>query len=180
MNRVLQIVVDAMLMAMYVALSFLVISMGSMKVTLEALPILVGSLLFGPIDGLIIGGLGSFLNQMLTFGVTATTILWILPHAASGLLVGLYAKYRGFRYSYRQMIFITVCSALLVTALNTFAMYLDSVIYGYFSVPYVFGALPFRIVAGIITAVAYTAVLPTVLKSVRHILKLNKDNAVGV
>ena len=60
MNRVLQIVVDAMLMAMYVALSFLVISMGSMKVTLEALPILVGSLLFGPIDGLIIGGLGVF------------------------------------------------------------------------------------------------------------------------
>ena len=160
-------VIDAMLVAMYVVLSLFSIPLGNMKITLEALPILIGALLFGPWDGLIIGLLGSFLNQLMTYGVTATTLLWVLPHAVSGFVVGLYARSKGFYTNYKQTIFITVASALLVTALNTFAMYLDSKIYGYFSVAYVFGALAFRVLAGIITAVVFTAVLPSLLRLLR-------------
>lgn len=165
-----QLVLDAMLVAMYVLLSLFSIPLGNMKITLEALPVLVGALLFGPIDGLLVGFMGSLLNQMLTYGFTVTTLLWVLPHAASGLAVGLYAKRRGFALDYRRVILITIASALLVTALNTLAMYVDSKIFGYFSVAFVFGALGLRILAGILTAVAFTAILPTLLHAVRRVV----------
>ena len=49
-------------------------------------------MLYGPVGGLLVGLLGAFMGQLLTYGVTATTILWILPQAARGLLVGVYAN----------------------------------------------------------------------------------------
>ena len=63
-----------------------------MKITVDSLPILVAALLLGPLDGLAVGLIGSFLNQMLTYGLTVTTVLWILPAGIRGLVVGYYAK----------------------------------------------------------------------------------------
>ena len=85
---------SAMLIAVYCVLSILTpVKVANFKFTFEAFPILVAGLLSGPIDGLIVGGVGSFLYQLLFsgYGITATTGLWILPHALSGLIVGLYA-----------------------------------------------------------------------------------------
>ena len=42
-----------------------------------------------------VGAVGGFLNQMLTYGFTVTTLMWIFPNAVRGLLVGLYAKKHG-------------------------------------------------------------------------------------
>lgn len=160
-----RIAIDAMLAAMYVCLSYISLSIGnSMKITVDALPILVAALLLGPLDGLAVGLTGSFLNQLLTYGISATTILWILPAGIRGLIVGLYAKSRGFALSRKQLIFITVASALLVTALNTFVMFLDSVIIGY---PFA-ATLPtvlLRILSGVLIATAYTFILPPLLKT---------------
>ena len=87
-----RLALDAMLSAMFVVLSLISISLPNMKITLDALPVLVASLLFGPLDGLSVGLIGSFLNQLLTYGLSPTTLLWILPAGLRGLLVGLYAK----------------------------------------------------------------------------------------
>ena len=71
-----RIATDAMLAAMYVCLSYVSLSIGnSMKITLDSLPILVAALLLGPLDGLAVGLTGSFLSQLLTYGLSATTIL---------------------------------------------------------------------------------------------------------
>jgi ECF transporter S component (folate family) len=165
--RTKQIVFDAMLVALNFILSLIAISLSNMKISLAALPILTGAMLFGPWDGLTIGLLGSFLNQLLAYGITPTTPVWVLPYAVSGLAVGLYAKAKGFSLSFRQTIFITILSALVVTALNTLAMYVDSKLYGYYSVPYVFGALTFRVLSGVITSIAFSILLPPLLKALR-------------
>lgn len=172
-----RLVLDAMLVAMYVALSLFSIPLWNMKITLEALPILVGALLLGPLDGFLIGFLGSFLNQLLTYGLTPTTLLWVLPHALSGLAVGFMGRCGRFRMERLSVAVVSVVSALLVTVLNTFAMYADSKIFGYYSRAYVFGALALRILTGVLTALVFAAILPPLLRAVARFLERSgKEN----
>ncbi|MBR3000461.1 MAG: folate family ECF transporter S component [Oscillospiraceae bacterium] len=167
-----RIVLVGLLTAVYVVLSiFLTVTLWNFKITFEALPILVGAFLLGPADGLLIGLLGSFLTQMLTYGFTAATPLWVLPHAFSGWIVGLMAAKMGEPHSVKKTAVITVVSALSVTALNTLAMFVDSKMFGYYSKAFVFGALGVRIVTGIATAVAFSLLLPPLLAQIRKILK---------
>ena len=174
-GKVKKLVVNAMLTAMYVVLSLTAtINLGNMKITFDSLPIILGAALFGPLAGFTIGFLGSFLNQMLTFGLTATTILWVLPAAIRGLLVGLYAKHKKFDMNFKQTVFITAATALVTTAINTLVMYIDAKIYGYYSFAYVFGAVIPRIISGIIVAVVVSSILPYVLQPVRKILRIKK------
>ena len=166
-NTTRRIATDAMLSAMFVCLSFISIRVGnSMKLTVDALPILVAALLLGPLDGLAVGLVGSFLNQMLTYGLSVTTVLWILPAGLRGLIVGLYAKKHGYSLSRKQLILITTVTALLVTVLNTVVMYLDSKIIGY---PFA-ATLPtvlIRIASGILIAMAFSLILPPLLNALK-------------
>ena len=168
-NTTRRIATDAMLSAMFVCLSFISIRIGnSMKISVDSLPILVAALLLGPLDGLAVGLIGSFLNQLLTYGLSVTTVLWILPAGIRGLLVGLYAKKHGFDLTRPQLIWITTATALLVTALNTLVMYLDSLIIGY---PFA-ATLPtvlLRIVSGVLIAVVFSMILPPILNALRKI-----------
>ena len=105
---------------------------------------------------------------MITYGFTATTLLWIIPAGLRGLLVGLYAKKRGFDMSLRQTMFITIATALLVTALNTLFLYVDSWVYSY-SYAAALPTLVLRIVAGIVTAVLFSVILPPILTALRRL-----------
>lgn len=163
-------VTNAMLIAMYVVLSLFSINLGNMKITLDSFPIIVGAALFGPVDGLIIGFFGSFMNQLLLYGFTPTTLLWVTPAAVRGLLIGLYAKRRQFNMNFGQTQFITISTALLVTFLNTGVMYLDSKIYDYYSFAYVFGAVLPRIFTGVLVAFVFGSILPYVIKPVKSFL----------
>ena len=144
-----KMVTIAMLTAVYVVLNFAgTVRLGWINISVASLPVIVGAMLYGPVGGLLVGLLG----QLLTYGVTATTILWILPQAARGLLVGVYAKHCGYKFSSGQLTLALIGTALVVTALNTGAMYIDSVIYNYYSYAYVFGGLVVRIISGAATA----------------------------
>lgn len=156
----------AMLIAIYCVLSILTpIKMANFKFTFEGFPVLVAGLLMGPIDGLIVGAIGSTIYQLLFsgYGITATTPLWILPHALSGLVIGLYARRHNFELSFKHYAIISIIAALLKTALNTFALYIDAKMYGYYSDALVFGNLAIKIITGIILALVYSSVLPKLI-----------------
>ena len=172
-NNTKRLALDARLAAMFVVLSLFSINLPGMKITLDSLPVLIGAALLGPVDGLAVGLIGSFLNQMITYGFSATTVLWILPAALRGLLVGLYAKRRGFSMSLPQTVFITVSTALLVTALNTLFLYVDSWIYSY-SYAAALPTLLLRIAAGVITAVLFSFLLPPLLGTLRRLFFSDK------
>ena len=156
-----RIVMVGLLTAMYVVLSlYLTVTLWNYKLTFEALPILICALMYGPADGFLVGFLGSFLNQMLTYGFTSTTLLWVLPHAASGLFAGWLGKRIKRPLKPAVTCLVTVSSALAVTALNTFAMYVDSKVNGYYSKAFIFGALGARLLTGIAMAVAFSLLLP--------------------
>ena len=159
-----KMVTIAMLTAGYVVLNFAgTVRLDWINISVASLPVIVGAMLYGPVGGLLVGLLGAFMGQLLTYGVTATTILWILPQAARGLLVGVYAKRCGYKFSSGQLTLALIGTALVVTALNTGAMYIDSVIYNYYSYAYVFGGLVVRIISGAATAVLMVFVAPPVV-----------------
>ena len=156
----------AMLIAVYIVLSILTpIKLSNFKFTFEAFPILVAGLLLGPVDGLLVGAIGSAIYQLLFsgYGITPTTPLWVLPHALSGLIVGLYAKYKKYDLDFKHIIFISIISALLVTSLNLLALYVDSKMFGYYSKTLVFGNIIFKIITGILLSIIYSSVLPKLL-----------------
>lgn len=163
-----------MLIAINVVLSILTpIKLSNFKFTFEAFPILVAGILFGPIDGLIVGTFGSAIYQIMFsgYGLMITTPLWIIPHALSGLLVGLYSKKHNYSLSNKQTILITIISAFVVTILNTLAIYIDAKVFGYYTFAYVFGSIVFKVVSGIILAIIYSLIISRLTNTVSNMRK---------
>ena len=126
-----KLALNAVLAAMCASLGALALDLNSIKITFESFPILLGALLFGPLDGLAVGFVGTLLYQLLRYGVSVTTPLWILPYALAGLVTGFYAKRRGFSLTTKQTVGIVVAAEVLITALNTLVMYIDAKLYGF-------------------------------------------------
>lgn len=171
MNNTRRITVNALLAAMCAVLGAVSLDFGNLKITFEGFPVVIGALLFGPLDGLAIGGIGTLLYQVLRYGVTVTTPLWILPYALCGLLTGRYAQKRDFSLDGRQMAFIVLSMSILIFLLNTVSLYVDSKIYGYYSFAFIFGAFFLRLLICLGKAAAFTAVLPTLLRAAKQALR---------
>ena len=163
--------------ALYVVMSmFLSITVGGFKLTFEHLPVIIAALLFGPVDALIVGALGELANQLLTFGLTTTTILWMMPAMFRGLSVGLCAKLAGSYVGINAVIekkipvaFWVTCivSGLICSLLNTFTLYVDSKLYGYYSYAMVFGVLWVRLAASAVSSVLMAVAAKPVLAAMR-------------
>lgn len=162
-----KMVVSAMLAAMYVALCFAKIRIGTLQITVSSLPVIMGGLLFGPLWGFAVGFVGSFFEQLLNYGVDFTTILWLIPIGFRGLMVGGYAKRKKVELNRKQLCFILVLSSVVVTTLNTVSIYLHSVIWDYYTYAYVFGNALIRYVTGVITAVILVVVTPELMRLLR-------------
>ena len=163
-----KLAVNAILAAMCAVLGAVSLDLGNLKLTFESLPVLMAALLFGPIDAMAVGGIGTLLYQLLRYGVTVTTALWILPYVFCGLLAGLYARRHAFDLSVKQLAFITFTTGIMIFLLNTLVLYIDSKIYGYYSAVFIFGSLPLRAAIALGKAAAFTAVLPVLLKAARR------------
>lgn len=172
-KNVKQLSTNAMLAAMCAVLGAVSLDLGNIKITLESIPVILGALLFGPADGAIIGFVGTFVYQVLRYGFSATTLLWMLPHVVCGFIVGLYAKKKGFNLSVVQTIVITVIAGLVLTTLNTGVMYIDSKIYGYYSAVYIFGSMLIRYISGIAKFVAIGVLMPPLVNLLRSRFFLN-------
>lgn len=155
----------ALLAAMYFLLNMLEIrTPGNLHITFDRLPVVVSALMFGPVEAMLVAMFGELLNQIISpYGITATTLLWVIPPMIQAGLIGGAAvrmQAAGKRLESRPAVCYGVCvgAAVVTTLANTIVIWLDSVIYGYYSFAYVFGSALIRIVTGIVTAVAVTAV----------------------
>ena len=82
-----KICLAAVMAALYMGLDFLAVSVsapfgGSMKLSISGLPVIIISAFFGPLWGAATGFVGAFLGQLITYGFSATTLLWVLPAPA--------------------------------------------------------------------------------------------------
>ncbi|MCR5374729.1 MAG: ECF transporter S component, partial [Lachnospiraceae bacterium] len=76
-----------MLAAVCVVLGYLarITDFQSVKVSFEGLPVLIAALMYGPLAGMAVGGIGVAITQCSGYPITVTTPLWILPYLLSGL-----------------------------------------------------------------------------------------------
>ena len=136
-----------------------------LKITLAALPFLILGFLCGPLEGLISGILGTFLSQLLTFGITVTTVFWVAPYAVQGLLAGILFKYIFRKKTGLVPIGISVFgSGFAAVILTWFASYLDGVvIFKYMIIEALIALIPVRLLVWACVSAVYTAVsLPLV------------------
>ena len=167
-----RIAIDAVLIAMFFGLSLLSVQLGGIKITFASLPTIICAMLFGPIDGFLVGFLGAFLEQMIKFGFTATTVLWILPPAIRGLFIGLCAvllrkhmSVDSILQTKRPYVYFIFCilSGIIVSTLNTLVFYVDAKIYHYYEYHMIFGVFWIRIASGIVSSLLMALVaLPVV------------------
>jgi len=162
-----RIAINAVMIALFVGLSFFSPIIAGVKVTIEDLPVVMSAIIFGPVDAIIVGFLGEFINQMMTYGFTPTTLLWILPAVSRGLFLGLCVGAMKRRYSLDELLktkrvlwvyVFAMISGILASICNTFAYYVDSTMYGYYNYALVFGVFWIRVLVGI-TASALMAVV---------------------
>lgn len=165
--------------AMCFALSLLTIKIGTVHLSFESLPVILSAILFGPIEGALVGGIGELLNQLLSYGLSATTVLWIIPTAARGLIIGaivwLYKKEK-VEMKMPHYIYTTCVAALITTGLNTLCIYLDSVIYGYYTYAYVMGNFFVRIMTGLGIAVIIGIILKPIVDRLNKETWIKEDN----
>ncbi len=142
---------------------------GNLKISISGLPVIIVSIIGGPLWGAATGFIGEFIVQILTYGLTPTTILWVIPSAARGLLMGL--LFIAFKKSMNYFLIIleSSVSAVIVTLLNTAGMYIDSLIYKY-SVAAVIANLPTRILTGVVSAIVMAILLPPIVKLLNKII----------
>ncbi len=172
-KTILNICIVAVMAALFVVLDLVSIKIGNnIKITFGGLPILVAATVCGPLWGGFAGLIGSFIAQCFSYGFSATTLLWVLPAFARGLVAGLLfiALYNKLKLQYNLIISVIV-SSLTVTALNTLAIFIDSKIYGYYSIAVVFGQTAFRVVSSVVTSIAYIVLLLPILYAIKKTLK---------
>lgn len=162
----------AAMVALYVLLNMVAIKAGNLRLTFASLPVVLTALLYGPLEAALVAFLGEFTNQMLSYGFTATTVLWLIPPALRGMTVGLGAGWLGNRspLENRPVACYAVCivAAIATTAVNTLVIWLDSVLYGYYTPVYVFGATALRLVTGVVTAVVIATVVMPLARTLRR------------
>jgi ECF transporter S component (folate family) len=176
--RVVQrISIDALLTAVYFVLSYFSISIVNLDISLASFPIVLSALVFGPLDSSFIALLGEFLDQVLKYGITLTTGLWIIPPMLRGLTIGLFASYfakkgRRLEEDLPLYLLVSILGAVLTSGANTLALYLDSLIYDY---PLVFVLImtALRFVLGMVTALVIALACRPLAKVIRNLESRN-------
>ncbi|MCI8809050.1 MAG: folate family ECF transporter S component [Oscillibacter sp.] len=163
----------SVLAALYVPLSiFVAVQMGNVRISFGSLPVVVSALLLGPVEAVAVAMVGEFFKQLLTYGITATTVLYLIPPALRGLVVGLAAASslrHGRPLEQRKMICfpVCICAAMLTTFGNTMVNLIDSILNGYYTPALIFGDAVYRFAVGMINAVVMATLaipLTTILR----------------
>ena len=81
----------ALLTAMMVLLKrTIAIETPYIKINFASLPIMLGAMLFGPVEGMVVGLLGELIAQITgPYGLAPTTVLYVAPAAVRGVVVGM-------------------------------------------------------------------------------------------
>ncbi len=166
--RTKNLAVNAILAAMCAVLGYFAIETNALKISFETFPIYIAALLFGPADAVATGLVGTFIYQLLKYGVSVTTALWMFPYAVCGFAAGMYAKRNEFKLPAKQIMVMTILCELMITLMNTGVIYIDSHIYGYYTPPLIMGSLVLRLVICITKGIAFGAVLPKLVENLRN------------
>ena len=176
-TNVYRITLDALFVALYVVLgTFASIKIpGVIQISFSTLPILLAAFLLRPLDAVGIALLGTFVEQVIDpspYGFV-TMPMWLIPGTVVAFVASVGAILARRQSSTRMCLILTLAtvfvSELLLTALNTAALYIDGAILGY-SVKALHLLLPARLINGVGRAVISCIVVPLLYTPLHKIL----------
>lgn len=157
---VFKMVLFSLSLALFIVLNYASINLEFIKISMKGLPIIFISVVYGPLEGALLGLFGEFFCQLVSpYGLTPTTALWVLPWVAQGLVVGFMFKQKDPRKNIFRWILTVIVSCLTVTLINTFVIWLDAKIFEYPSQLTTITIL-FRLLGSIASAVIYALLIP--------------------
>ena len=169
--------VDALFVALYVVLStFASFKIpGAVQVSFSTVPILLAAFLFRPADAIGIALLGTFVEQVIDpspYGFV-TLPMWLIPGTVMALVASI-GVWQTRKQSSKRMAVILTCvtivvSELLLTALNTVALYIDGAILGY-AVKALHLLMPMRVLNGLVRALISCVLIPLLLPPLKKAL----------
>lgn len=184
MNKKKLAAIDISLCAVSIALHiilelFLTIRIGNdLKISLSALPFLMIALMCGPLEGLISGLVGTFLSQLLTFGITITTPFWILPYALQALTAGLIFRAFKRKITVKNIGISVFLGGLAGVIVTWIASYLDGVVFfKYMTLQALIALIPIRLLVWLGLSIAYTAICYAVTRALRRQLGMLGSSA---
>ena len=166
-----KIVSIAFYVAAFVILSIYgTLNFQGIKITSQNLPIYVAAITLGSVPGALVGFIGMFISQLITYGFQATTLFWVIPQTALGALCGYIFENKIVTIEkLNRFSAIIILLQLFVTLLNTIIYAIDGLILGYFNYIVIFGPLVVRIMSSIFTGVVYCILIPVLVKAVKKI-----------
>lgn len=163
----------ALNLALYIGLSFVSIRLPGQEITFKGLPLVLISLVSGPLDGVFVAIFGEFIAQLTSiYGLTPTTPLWILPHVFRALIVGFMMLKKDATENKKWWVFTVIISGIAVTISNTIVIYVDGIIMNYPSVLTLLTMI-IRAAASIATSIVYAIVIPLLIKPLKRLGKIN-------
>lgn len=88
-KKVYTICIASMMAALSIILDVLSVRTDSSKITLYSLPLLLSGFLFGPWVGLLSGLASGLISQIILYGFSVTTPIWIVAPMLWGFLSGM-------------------------------------------------------------------------------------------
>jgi len=179
-NYVKKLCICSILAALYVALEWIAASFGKIafldnyQIPISCFPLIIASVLFGIGWGTLTAVVGSFISQ-LAFGLSWGTLLWMAPTVLYAFFVAI--LYIAFRKSDKIHILAIqfFLSSLILSFLNTVAMYFNNMIYG---IPYdllnkIFAVIvSLKLIGAVVFAVIFAVVTPLVVNKLKKTVKL--------
>lgn len=172
-DPVFRITFAALSIALYVALAFVSIRLPGQEITFKGLPLILASIISGPVDGVLVALCGEFLAQLFSpYGLTVTTPLWILPHIVRALIVGLMMINKNIEKNKNTWVLSVILSGIAVTIVNSLVMLVDGIIFEYD--PHLTTLLILiRTASSITVSIIYIVIVPLLIKPLKKLGKIN-------
>ena len=166
-----KIVFVALFSALFVVLSiFGTLNFQSIKITTQNLPIYLAGITCGMIPGALVGFVGMFISQILTYGFQTTTLFWVLPQTILGAVCGYIFENSLVKVNEEPKFYVTIILLqLLITILNTLVNIVDGLVNGYFNYITILGSLVVRIIASVLTGIIFCIIIPSLVKLIKKI-----------
>lgn len=179
-NNVKKLCICSILAALFVALELVASTFGKIafldnyQIPISCFPLILASVMFGFGWGTLTAVVGSFLSQ-LAFGIGWGMLLWMAPTVIYSISISL--LFMAFRKSEKTHVLALefFISSLVLSFLNTIAMYINNLIYG---IPYdllnkfLKIIISLKIVGAVIFAIIFAIITPPLVKKFKKIVRL--------
>lgn len=172
-NKTYKLAVMGILGALCIAFSCLSIKTGPLTVSFASLPIYVAAFYLGAPEAIVVALLGGAADQIISYGISTTTLLWLIPGVLRAVIAFLLSYWYKKLYKkpietdYTITLIACVISSLICTLATTAVMAIDALLFNYFSWTYIILSLGMRLFSSILVAI----LCGTVVSPIVNILK---------